>query len=68
MDEPSVGELVEAFDAMHCPQCQTLRTEIETLMAGPPDDDREIEALHRWQRHKDDEHPLLADYLRRQDP
>jgi hypothetical protein len=37
-------------------------------MAGPPNDDAELAALHRWQRHKDDQHPLLSAYLRQQDP
>jgi hypothetical protein len=66
--DPNVAELVEAFDALHCPQCRALRTEIEALQAGPPDDDRELEALRRWQRHKDEAHPQLSAYLRRHDP
>jgi hypothetical protein len=33
-----------------------------------PDEDVELEALRRWQQHKDDEHPRFSADLRRQDP
>jgi hypothetical protein len=68
VDAPSVAELVAAFDAMRCPQCIAQRTEIEALLAGPPDLDVGLEALRRWQQHKDSAHPQLSAYLRRQDP
>jgi hypothetical protein len=53
----------QAFDVMHCAERFDLRTEVESLCEG--DSDRELEALHRWQQHKDDQHPLFSGCLRR---
>jgi hypothetical protein len=63
-EEPmTVAEHVQAFDVMHCAECRELRAEVEPLLDGDPD--RALEALRRWQQHKDDQHPLFSSYLRR---
>ena len=62
-DEPmSVAEQAQALDVMHCAECRQLRAEIEPLLDSGTD--REMDALRRWQQHKDDQHPLFSRYLR----
>jgi hypothetical protein len=59
----TVAEQAQAFDVRDCAECRELRAEIEPLLDGDPTE--ELEALRRWQQHKDNQHPLFSHYLRR---